>query len=282
MSDQTHPVEVEPVSPTDMAPDGSEATAVDTSQAVDQDGENPTDDVSMLDGAEDSSAITRPDDVPEKFWDTEAGAMRTDTLLKSYLELERKLGTMVPLPKNDDPTSRHKLQRALGKPEAADDYQIEPTHELITSDPTVNAKLHEAGFSSEQAQLVYDLAAEHLVPLIEEAGQQVDQQAQRAQLTAQFGGEEKWQALAPQIKTWAEANLSDDVYASLGSSADGVVAIYHMMQAREPSVISEAAVPEQTTDERQLSEMMRDPRYWRERDPAYVAEVTAGYRRLYG
>ena len=34
-----------------------------------------------------------------KFWDREAGAIRTDALLKSYLELERKLGSMVPLPR---------------------------------------------------------------------------------------------------------------------------------------------------------------------------------------
>jgi hypothetical protein len=33
----------------------------------------------------------RPADVPDKFWDGTAGAIRTDMLLKSYLELERKL-----------------------------------------------------------------------------------------------------------------------------------------------------------------------------------------------
>jgi hypothetical protein len=27
--------------------------------------------------------------------------------------------------------------------------------------------------------------------------------------------------------------------------------------------------------------MMRDPRYWRERDPALVAQVTEGFKRLY-
>ena len=279
MSDQTHHVEAEPLSSQDAAPDIDEGIAAD---AGDDGAANAANDESMFDTADDNSAVLRPADVPEKFWDSDTGVVRTETLLKSYLELERKLGTMVPLPKDDDPVSRHKLQRALGKPEAADDYRIETSHELITSDPTINAKLHEAGFSSEQAQLVYDLAAEHLVPLIEEAGEQADQQAQRAQLATHFGSEQKWQAIAPQIKTWAKANLSDDVYASLGASADGVVAIYHMMQAREPSVISEAATSESTTDEGQLSQMMRDPRYWRDRDPKYVAEVTAGYRKLFG
>jgi hypothetical protein len=30
-----------------------------------------------------------------------------------------------------------------------------------------------------------------------------------------------------------------------------------------------------------LHDMMRDPRYWRDRDPDFVARVTAGFRRLF-
>lgn len=234
-----------------------------------------------MDDSIDKRTRARPDSVPEKFWDVESGAIRTESLLKSYVELERKLGTMMPVPHCDDPSSLDRLQRLLGKPESAEDYQIDPPHELVASDPSINAKLYEAGLSSKQAQLVYNLAAEHLVPLVEEANKKARGRIERSQLAAHFGGEEKWQSVAPQIKTWAEANLSDEVYESLGSSADGVIAIYHMMQTREPHVISEAAMPAAGVDERQLSQMMRDPRYWRDRDPAFVAEVTAGYRRLF-
>ncbi len=262
-------------------PLGGEVTANCTDDHVDEDVPKHIDNEVQIDTSPESPIAKRPADIPEKFWDAEAGSLRTDTLLKSYIELERKLGTMVPVPNGDDPSSRHKLQRALGKPETADDYEIAAPHELITSDPAVNAKLHEAGLSSEQAQLVYDLAAEHVVPLIEEANREASQEHERSQLSTHFGGEQKWHAIAPQIKTWAQANLTDEVYESLGSSSEGVIAIYHMMQAREPNVISEAAIPASRTDERQLSTMMRDPRYWRDRDPALVAEVTAGYKRLY-
>jgi hypothetical protein len=226
-------------------------------------------------------APTRPADIPEKFWDDDLGALRTETLLKSYIELEKKLGSMIPMPNDEDPSSRDRLQRALGKPATADDYKIDAPHELIAPDEAINRKLHEAGLSCEQAQLVYNLAAEHVVPLIEEMNRETRQEVECSQLAAHFGGQEKWQAIAPQIKTWAKANLNDDLYDSLGSSADGVVAIYHMMQAREPSVISEAAVPTVQVDRQQLSQMMRDPRYWRDRDPAFVAEVTAGYKQLF-
>ena len=49
-----------------------------------------------------------------------AGAIRTDALLKSYVELERKLGSMVPLPGDDDQEGRERLRRALGVPAAAE------------------------------------------------------------------------------------------------------------------------------------------------------------------
>jgi len=235
------------------------------------------------DGVLDSDyTIIRPTDVPEKFWDQETGALRTENLLKSYLELEKKLGTMVPAPNKKDPGSRHRLERMLGKPDSPSDYQIEQPHELVPSDPEINTKLHDAGLSAEQAQLVYNLAAEHLVPIAEELNREAQQKIEHSKLAAHFGGDQKWQAIAPQMKTWAQANLPDDVFQSLTSSFDGVVALHQMMQAREPNLISEATVPSPSTDKSQLSRMMQDPRYWRDRDPTFIAEVTAGYKRLFG
>ncbi len=36
------------------------------------------------------------------------------------------------------------------------------------------------------------------------------------------------------------------------------------------------------SDEKDLQAMMRDPKYWRDKDPAYVAKVTDGFQRMYG
>ena len=249
--------------------------------------EQHVDDRSVPDVVDDDEAVrndmtARPTDVPEKFWDAASGTLRTDALLKSYLQLERKLGSMVPAPTDEDPESREKLHRILGRPDSPDDYQIESPDELITPDPEINKKLHEAGFTSEQAQLVYDLAAKHLLPVIEKVTDEASQSQELARLAAHFGGEKNWQSLAPQIRTWGRANLQEDVYETLGSSFDGIVAMHQMMQAREPSVISEAAVSTNGTDEETLAQMMRDPRYWRDRDPAFVGRVTEGYKQLYG
>ena len=224
----------------------------------------------------------RPAGVPEKFWNPELGTVRTEALLKSYLELERKLGSAVPSPTDEgDLEHQTRLMRALGVPELPDRYQIESRSDLIDADPAINAKLHEAGFTGQQAQLVYDLAADHLLPVLDHAIGQLEATREAERLTARFGGEAMWRATAQQIRTWGQANLAQDVFETLASSYDGVLAIHQMMQGREPAVLNEANGPSSDLDEVELTRMMRDPRYWRERDPAFVAQVTEGFQRLY-
>ena len=225
--------------------------------------------------------VERPAGVPEKFWDREAGMIRTDALLKSYVELERKLGSMVPLPSDDDQEGRERLRRALGVPAAADEYRIEVRDELLEPTPELNARLHKAGFTQEQAQLVYDLAAEHVLPLIDDVMGELHASRDFERLAKHFGDDAAWQNMARQIKTWGQANLTGDVYRTLAASYDGVLAMHQMMQAREPAVLQDADGPQGEIDEAALTRLMRDPRYWRERDPAIVAQVTEGFQRLY-
>jgi hypothetical protein len=224
----------------------------------------------------------RPAGVPEKFWDGEAGCVRTEALLKSYLEIERKLGSMIALPADDgDSEGRNRLQRALGVPESPDAYQIAARSSLVEPSPEINARLHAAGFTPQQAQLVYDLAADHLLPLVDELLDEFGSARDSERLANRFGGTEAWRALAGQIKTWGRANLSDEVFATLAASYDGVLAMHQMMQAREPAVLHDSEGVQAVADEATLSQMMRDPRYWRDRDPDVIAKVTEGFRRLY-
>ena len=260
------------------------------SEQVEQLIDPPAEELSVSDAATEPAAdmagpapmpAGRPAGVPEKFWDREAGTIRTDALLKSYVELERKLGTMVALPGDDDQEGQERLRRALGVPASAEEYQLETRDELLEPTPQINARLHQAGFSQEQAQLVYDLAAEHVLPLIDDAIGELHATRDAERLANHFGGEASWQNMARQIKTWGQANLAGDVYQTLAASYDGVVAMHQMMQAREPTVLQEASGAQGDIDEAALTRMMRDPRYWRERDPAFVAQVTDGFQRLY-
>lgn len=229
----------------------------------------------------------RPDTVPEKFWDAELGEVRLDALLKSYRELERRLSARFApppfAPPGDDAPEEDRLRfrRALGIPDAPDGYAIESRHDMCAADEAVNVRLHAAGFTPAQAQLVYDLAAERLVPLIAETAAHLEAERGRDRLRAEFGGEERFARMARQIAAWGRANLTEDVFTALAATPDGVLAMHRMMEKSEPGLARDAAPPE-ALDEAALRRMVRDPRYWRAREPDFIRRVTEGFRRLSG
>ena len=62
------------------------------------------------------------ENVPEKFLNKD-GTLNSDALLKSYNELEKKIGTMVSVPTADsDENTQRRFFRAIGVPEKSDDY----------------------------------------------------------------------------------------------------------------------------------------------------------------
>src|SRR5512132_1412352 len=136
------------------------------------------------DGSESPAVVgqraARPAGRPDKFWDEKNGQVRLDALVKSYLELERKLGSA-----------------GRDIPPGPDHYKVEVKSELLSPDPDVNRRLHAAGFSQEQAQLVYDLACDRLMPMIAELASMFEADSQIERLTQHFGGEERWRVNCP-------------------------------------------------------------------------------------
>lgn len=227
-------------------------------------------------------APARPADVPEKFWDAKAGSLRTDALLKSYLELERRLARSVALPESDDDhEGQRRLRRVLGVPETPEAYAIEVRSGILQADSDLNAVLHKAGFTQQQVQLVYDLAAERVLPLISQAVAEIEAERQVERLAGRFGGEHAWRERSRQLAAWGKANLPSDVYETLSRSVEGIVAMNTMMQASEPVIGALPGSAEPETSSTSLQAMIGDPLYWRDRDPTFVAKVTEGFRRLY-
>lgn len=219
--------------------------------------------------------------VPGKFIDPGTGAVNVESLAKSYAELERRLSSSMPVPQTDE--DRKKVMCLLGCPETPDGYEVDVSHGLFTVDPGVNARLHEKGFTLEQVQAVYDLAADKFVPMILELAQEFQADREVERLNAAFGGPEKFAEVSRQLLAYGKKSLPPEVLGSLSSSFEGVMALYRMMKGQEPDLASgRAGADGAAGGEGDLRAMMRDPRYWRDRDPAYVAKVTEGYRRLYG
>lgn len=230
-----------------------------------------------------AATAARPDDIPEKFWDAEQGTVRIEALLKSYLALEKRLSERAGPPGADAPEEEQlRFRRAMGVPDLPDGYSIESKHALCGPDAAVNSKLHAAGFTPAQVQLVYDMAAERLMPLIAEAAADYEARRQVEKLSEKFGGEERFRRTASQIASWGSADLAPGVYDALCTTADGVMAMHGMMQGGEPSLMGKGGQADGPVDEQALRQMMRDPRYWRSREPEFVKRVTDGFRRLVG
>ena len=232
------------------------------------------------------AAPERPVYVPEKFWDPQGHCVRVEALAKSYGELERKLGARAAgAVASEAPAAGPATALIAVAPEAPCPapvpYQINAPHPALVQDPQLDERLQAAGFSEQQAQLVYDLAAELLLPLIGDVLGEIEARRQVDRLERQFGGADSWSQTARQLKGWADAHLTPEVAATLAGSFEGVLALHQMMRASEPELLAGAEEPAAELSEDSLVQMMRDPRYWRRRDPDFIARVTAGFKKLY-
>lgn len=219
-------------------------------------------------------ASEKPANLPEKFWDAEKKEIRVDALLGSYLELEKKLSGMI------NPDDRQRVLSVLGVPETADAYEINVSHGLFPVDADINKRLHERGFTAEQVQMVYDLAVEKMVPMVLELADEFKAEREVDRLIAAFGGPEKWAEISRQLLAYGQKNLPPEVLSNLASSFEGVMALYRLMRGEEP-VLAREDMQNTSMGESDLQSMMRDPRYWKTKDPAFVAQVTEGFRRIY-
>ena len=221
--------------------------------------------------------------IPEKFRDPRTGMIRTEALLGAYLELERRMHAMVKVPGPDcSPEERCAFHRALGVPDSPDGYTIQSRHELLSPDAEVNRRLHSAGFTPDQAQLVYDLAHDCMLPMLAHVADDYDQRRHLDRLKEHYGGDARWSETARQVSAWGKANLPEEVYQALARSPEGVMAMERMMASGEPAMGRVPAPRDEAPDEAELKRMMQDPRYWKKRDPAFIDKVSSGFRRLYG
>jgi len=205
--------------------------------------------------------------LPSKFWDEDNGVVRTEALARSYQELERHL-------------SNPAANMAQDMPDHPGAYDIMIDDDLLDVDDEINQRLFDNGFSKPQAQLVYDLASERMMPMVAQIAASYENNREAERLNEHFGSPERFQAIRPQLSAWGKANLNPTVYENLVASAEGVIAMFEMMKNREPT-LTRAAETQPGSSEQDVKRMMKDPRYWKERDPSFVSQVRQGFRNLY-
>ena len=216
------------------------------------------------------------ENIPEKFLNKD-GSLNSDALLKSYNELEKKIGTMVSVPDaNSDENVQRRFFRAIGVPETSDDY---PHNELF-DDENVREEFHKIGLTNHQVEKIYNIAQEYLSPVLSEIFSVQQESNAMSELKKFFGSDEKMHDALIAIQSFGERFLPTDAFNELCATPQGIQGLYKMMQSMEPNVETDSGDTKNLTDD-DLRRMMNDPKYWRDHDAEYVRKIENGFKKLY-
>jgi len=233
---------------------------------------------------------SRPDYLPEKFWNAEEGAPNIEGMAKSYSELEKKFSQRASSLK-EELQAELMSERKEGVPESAEGYEFTAPEipnmpegwdvQMQSDDPMLNwwrETAHQQGMSQEQFQdginKYFDL---HFGSLPDREGE----------LKA-LG--DNAQDRIDRVDMWLNKNLDENEYnaiADFAVTADAIQVLEKIIgiEQSEPSLSSFEGEPMTgNVNEDKLRQMMDDPRYWKqgEIDDAYRAEVTKAWQKHYG
>lgn len=215
------------------------------------------------------SASDRPEWLPEKFKSPE-------DLAKSYTELSQKLG-------NKEEDIRNSIMEEIqqeafsDRPESSGDYQLP---DIIDAEESVDNELlqwwsdhaFENGYSQEEFQQGIEMYAESIgnsqPDLDAEVAKLGDNAEARIESASAFANKFFPEETLPAIERMCESH-------------SGILALESIQEAMKDGNFAGNTQPAAQTSERDLREMMNDPRYWKDKDPAYIKEVTEGFQQIY-
>ena len=222
----------------------------------------------------------RPEHIPEKFWDTDAGEVKVDDLAKSYINLE-KFSTG----KKDE--MRESILAELeseAREEAPETYELPKLVEGITED-----MVRENPMTTWWEQKCKDLALPQemfeegvntWIDTIMNSGPNLDDEMSKLGENAK--------ARIDAVTDFAQSNFPPEEFEvianMIGSSATGISALERIMDMQKSNIgrSAQVAQPERELTVSDVKQMMNDPRYFdqRFRDRDYVAKVDAAWSRL--
>lgn len=216
--------------------------------------------------------------VPDKFKNPETGELNVDDLLNSYLAIEKKIGSMISLPDDENnPEQKEKFLKAIGVP---DDYNEYPDNPVFEMSDDLKKKFREIGLNKNQVQELYQIANQFLEPVLQDVVNAKSELDEFNKLEKFFGSKEKMFDNLSAIQTWAEKYLPNDVLENLSCSSDGIEVLFNMMKSNEPALNINESKPD-ILSENELRDMMKSPKYWRDHNPEYVKKIEDGFKKLF-
>lgn len=227
-----------------------------------------------------TEAPARPDWLPEKFWNADAGAPNIENLAKSYAELEKQRGNV------DELKTKWEEERLAARPETADAYHL-PEHdaldmEALAASPVVGLwrqAAHEAGLPQDKFEkVIRDYADAELARIEQQKAVEIEKLGENAS------------ARIEAVTLWGKRVLGETpefmALQGMTTSAEAVAALEKIMKLSgdiDTSAGDDATKePEATEDE--IRHLMNTPAYYNpsKRDPAVVAKVEAFFKAKYG
>lgn len=227
------------------------------------------------------TSATKPDGLPDDLWDAEKAAPRVDALVPKFLELSK--------------FQTETAERLSKRPEAADKYEAKLPKDFelpagvefaFDADSELLKTAREFAFASGMDQAGFEgLVGQYVDEMLGRSASQVQkaEEATRAEM-AKLGANA--QPRIDAVNAWIDANFAGDEAAALKGGATSAAAVTAIEKLIEKAGGPKAAI---TADggrgaalgEAELISMQNDPRYWRDKDPAFIAKVTEGWKRLY-
>lgn len=228
-------------------------------------------------------ALHKPEGLPDHM----LGAADTETIDKLFAAYDG---------------ARKELSKKRGVPEKLDDYKLELS-EAQTKDwlrpgedgkdpvfETLRATFHAEGVAPDAALRVVQKLYEQATALAGEGTDAVLEDIDSGYTS--FGGLEKAQPLIDANTAWIDGLKTSGVIdekdaEDMKLNLVGGVGLKWMDKIRvktgeKPIPVNLGASAQQGGKTKaELDTMMQDPKYWRDKDPAFIAEVTEGYQKLY-
>ena len=223
-----------------------------------------------------TDVVTRPDFIPEKFWNAETNEVRVEGLAKSYAEMEKARGT------GEGLREQWENERLSSRPETPDAYALPNNEaldmEALASSPIVSLwrqAAHEAALPQEAFERVINNYA------------QAEIDAMQARQTAEIQKlGENANDRTTAVRLWAEKTFKDGELLSvqrIATDADGVQALERIMGALSERGIdvgvSEGAGQEESYED--IQKVMQTREYYdgSRRDPKVVARVENWFKK---
>ena len=229
---------------------------------------------------QETKTVEKPEYVPDKFWNKDLNEINVEELSSSYNSLEKKLGARTDELSKQVREDIEKEKRS----KVPENYEIAKPELEEGVDVDINADMpllqwwqktaKDNGLTQEQFNEGINAFVNNEVSALPSVDEEKKSLGDNA--TARIEAAE----------LWSKKNLSTDAYetmSKIASSANGVKLIEEIMKLNKDAPIptTETAI-EAAPSLSDLRSMMKDKRYWLDKDPAYIDKVSTLYEKYYG